>query len=383
MKKIVIGLATAVLLGVGGFSYKVYDNYQTREKKINHVLAFQKVAYGAYTMLVSGNYKEAVKLYGKAVAMHDKDAKTLLDYSDALAHIGESKKSVEMFEKAYQNANYKNEDVLAQLASMNYKINNYERSEHYYKEAIDRFRPKYRYIEKVILSLDKQGKTDEAMAYFAYIQEKSPEYFKDKKEFEKFSKLYTPETKALNLLPKYDITEDEDELLALGAEYEKRGLDDKALRAYDKVLFSNPENQKANRYAADLMLRYGDYSHALEHLSKLKIEDFDVLMKKASVFQELKKYNMAIVYYEKALKKEQNALLYKNLAACSFRSGDKDKTLKYLSQLKNLDPRMAYNFEYMTLVSLGEEMSREDKLKYQALNTWYDLQDFFSSEPGS
>ncbi len=378
LKKIVIGAVIVVLLGVVGFSYKVYDNYLTREKKINHVLAFQKVAYEAYTMLVSGKYKESVKLYDKAITIHDKDAKTLLDYSNALAHTGKNEKSVLMFERAYQCANYKNEKVLNQLAHMNYKIKNYDKAVKYYKESIERFRPKYRYIEKVILSLDKQNKTDEAMGYFAYIQEKSPEYFKEKKKFEKFAKRYTKETKALALLPKYDTTEGTNALLALGAEYEKKGLDDKALKAYDKILYKNLNHQEANKREADLLIRYKDYAHAIKNLEVLEDDSFDTLFKLASVYQETKKYDKAIEFYEKALQKGQNALLYKNLAACAFRSGDKEKVLKYLSKLKEVNPRMAYNFEYMTLVSMGKEMSEEEKIEYHAVNTWHDLKDFFA-----
>ncbi len=377
LKKIVIGFVLVCAVGISGFSYKVYDNYQTREDKINHVLKFQKVAFEAYTMLVSGNNKKAVNLYAQAIALHDEDTKTLLDYSNALAHIGENKKAVEMFERAYQNANYKNEDVLIQLANMNYKINNYEKSLYYYKEAVERFRPKYRYIQKIILSLDKLDNSYEAMKYFAYIQEKSPDYFSDKREFDKFALLYTKNTKAKDLLPKYDTTDDIDKLLALGQKYEKDGLDDKALKAYDKVLYQRPSHQKANLYVADLLLGYGDYDFALIHLKQLNSKDFETFFKLGGAYHQSKNYIKAIEAYEEALKYNENALLYKNLASCAFRNGDTKKVIKYLKQLEQKDPRMAYNLEYATLLSTGKEMSKKDKLIYQSVNTWYDLKDFF------
>lgn len=372
-----IALLSAVAISVMGFSYVVHDNYQNREAKIAEVMEFQKMAFAAYTKLGTGKYKEAEYFYKKAMHIHDEDAKTLFDYSGILARLGKHQESIEMLEKSYLYSNYKSEEVLEQLAKMFYETQNWKKSTYYYKEAIERFRPKYKYIEKIILSLGKQDKLDEAMGYFAYIQERSPEYFKDKKEFDKFIKRYTSGTKALDLLPKYDSIEDIEALLALGQGYENKGHDDKALKAYDKILLADPVHQKAHSYASEIMLRYADYAHALEHLSELEEKDFDYYMKVGSAMQELKKYDQAIKYYEKALEKNSTALLYKNLTAVSFRNADQDRVYKYLALLREKDPRMAYNFEYATVVSLDEGMSTKEKLTYQAVNTLYDIKGFF------
>ena len=375
MRKVLLSFFGVIVLVFGGFSYKVYDNYKSREEKINHVLEFQKVAFKAYSKLMSGENKEAVKLYEEAVKLHDKDTKTLLDYSTALAKMGENKKSIEMYEKAYLSANYKNEEVLEKLAKANFDIQNYDKSIKYYKEAIERFRPKYRYIENIIIALDKQNKTDEAMKYFAYIQEKSPRYFIGKKDFDKFSNIYTKDIKSYDLLPLYDTTQNLEALLSLGEEYEKKGLDDKALKAYDKILYQDVNHQKANEKISNLLIKYKDYEYAIVHLETLDNDSLDVLNKKANAYHQIKNYEKAIEFYEQALKLEQNENIYKNLASCAFRMADKDKTMKYLKKLKELNPRMAYNFEYITLLSMGHEIDEEDRIEYHIVNTWYDLQE--------
>lgn len=377
MKKIVVGILSFTILGISVFSYKTYDNYKIRENKIAEVLVFKDVAFKGYSALISGKYKEASRLYGEAYDIHKDDSKTLRDYAEALARTGEPKKAVVMYERGYLKSNYKNEEMLEKLAIMYFKIENYDKAIHYYKEAITRFRPRYTYIEKIILSLEAQGKTDEAMGYYAYVMQKDPTFFKGNKNLEKLVSLYDKDTKALDLLPKYDTDGDIDFLLVLGQKYEDEGLDTKALKAYDKVIAMEPNNQKANHYASDIMLRYGDYSHALEHLSRLTNRDFDVLMKIAASFQEIRNYDKAIEYYEKALKKDNSALLYKNLAASAFRNKDKKRVDKYLNLLKKKDPRMAYNFEHATAIGIGHNMSKQEKLVYHAVNTWYDLKDFF------
>ena len=376
MKRLFFALAFVLFLVTTGIAYKIYDRYQAREGKIEEILEFQKIAIEAYSMLASGKFKESSYLYEKAIAIYDKDPKTLFDYSGVLARLGRDKEAALMLERAYNSANFKNEETLGMVAKMFFDIADHEKSLKYYKEAIERFRPKYRYIEKVILSLDSLGRYDEAMGYFAYIQHRDSDYFKEKEEFSKFLNLYTKETEALNLLPKYDTTEGVDALLALGVEYEKRGLSVKALRAYDKLLLSEPNHQEANRKIADLLMSYKDYDHALRHLLVLEDSSFDALFKIGKVYHQIKNYDKAIEYYEKALKIEQNALLLKNLASCSLKSGDKERIFKYLSKLRELDPREAYNFKHIAMISMGEKMSIQDKLTYQAINLWYDFKKY-------
>jgi len=376
LKRIFIALVAVCILVLGVFAYVVYERYETREARIANVLEFQKLAFAGYSKLASGKFEEAKYFYERAIELHDRDPKTFLHYSGVLARLGQNKEAALALEKAYFNANFKNEETLTQVAKMFFEIGDYEKSLKYHKEAIERFRPKYKYIEKIVLSLHRLGRTDEAMGYFAYIQERDPQYFKGKEEFLKFAKLYTEDTKALDLQPKYDVTEGVEALLTLGIEYEKQGLSVKALEAYDKLLLSEPNHQEANKNIAALLISYRDYSRALRHLKVLEDDSFDTLFKIGGVYHQMKSYDKAIEYYEKALKKDKSVLLLRNLASTSLRAGDKERTLKYASKLREMSPKEAHSFEYMTIVSLGEEMSKRDKLEFQAINTLYKIREF-------
>jgi len=361
-----------VLIASSVFGYS-YIKYQQREDKIANVLEFKSKAFNAYGALANKQYKKAKALYEEALELHSEDSKTLRDYAMCLSKLGENKKAAQMYEKAYHLDRYKVESTLLNLASIYFKIKDYEKSAQYYQELIERFRPKYKYIEKLIVSLLQLNQQDKAMGYYAYVVKKDPNYFKDK--FQELKAKYTKDTKALDLLPKYENIKDIDKLLDIARDYKAKGYDKHALKAYYKILYQTKTHDIVNKETADLLLKNYDIDNALLYLKLIEKKDFDVLFKMGGIYHQNKKYKKAIELYELALKKKETPMLLKNLAACSFYNKDKKRVNTYLEKLKKVDKRLAYNFEYAMLIKSGVVMTQKEKIIYQLYNLWFDLKD--------
>jgi tetratricopeptide (TPR) repeat protein len=363
-------IISIVFSGVFGYAYYQYDK---RENKIAHALEFKNKAYLAYAKLAGGDFKNSKALYKEALNLYDKDPKTLRDYALCLSKLGENKEAVKIYEKSYQNDRFKNEQILSNLAFMSLKIKDYERSVQYHKELIERFRPKYKYIENLIISLNQLNQPDKTMGYYAYVMQREPEFFNGK--FAKLASKYTKETKALNLLPKYENVENIDELLEIARDYRAKGYDKHALKAYYKIAYQTKTHDVVNKELADLLLKNYDIKNALPYLKFISKKDFDVLFKMGGIHHQKKAYKKAIALYEEALKQKETPMLLKNLTACSFYIKDKDRVSKYLTRLGEIDPKLAYNFEYVMLIKSGVEMTKKEKITYQLYNMWFDLKD--------
>lgn len=372
MKKIIYSLLFLSLIGgsVTGYSYYKYIQ---REAQIISVLKFKETAFKAYGTLANGEYKKAKTLYEEALKLHDKDSKTLRDYALALSKLGENKKACKIYEKAYLLDATKSETVLINLANICLKIEDHKKSAKYFKEAIERYRPKYRYIESLIISLKQLNKEDEAMGYYAYVMENNPEYFEGK--FENLKTKYTKDTKAHNLAPKYDATQDIYKLLEIAREYKKQGYDKKALISYYKIIEQTKTNDIVNKEVTELLLKHSDTKNALVYLQHIENKGFDELFKIGGIYHQTKKYQQAIDHYEKALKIKETPMLLKNLTACSFYTKDINKVEKYLSRLKEIDGRLAYKFEHAMLVKSGIEITQKDKILYQLYDVWFDFKE--------
>lgn len=372
MKKFIYGVVFLFLL-VGSVVGYSYNNYHHREAEIAKVLKFKDKAFKAYGTLLNGNYKEAKKLYDEALVLHDRDPKTLRDYALCLSKLGKNQKACEVYEKAYHLDAGKDEKVLANLASVYFKTENYLKSSNYYRELIERFRPRYRYIESLIVSLQHLNREDEAMGYYAFVMQNSPNFFVDK--FPNLKAKYTKETKALPLRPKYESSEDIDALLKIARDYSAKGYDKKALLTYYKIINKTKTHEAANKEVSVLLLKHNDTKNALPYLENIANKDFDTLFKIGGIHHQNKRYKKAVDFYELALREKESPMLLKNLAACSFYLKDIEKVELYLAKLKKVDARLAYNFEYAILIKSGVEMTQKDKITNQLYNMWFDIKD--------
>ena len=373
MKRVIIGVvvflfvATAAIVGFG------YYEYQQREARIAKVLEFKDLAFRAYSNLANNNLKEAKKLYERALALHDEDSKTLRDFAQVLSKLGEHKRAVEIFERAYKLDLSKREDHLTTLADMHFKLENYEKAAEFYKEAIERFRPRYRHIEGLIASLLRLDRKDEVMGYYAFVVQNDPDFFEGK--FPELRAKYTKETKAIDLTPRYDTTDEIDALLSIAREYRARGFDRRALLSYYKIINQEKTHDEANKEVADLLLKHSDTKRALVHLEHVKNKDFDVFFKIGGIHHQSKNYEKAIEYYRKALDIKETPMLLKNLVACGFHQRDIDKVEYYMAKLEKVDPRLANEIEHSMLIRAGFEMQKRDKILYQLNEMWFDFQD--------
>ena len=376
-RKIVSFVAVVFLLAGSVFGYG-YINYEQREAKIAEVLKFQEVAFRAYATLANGQAKASLKLYEEAIAIHDKEPKTLRDYAKTLEMTGNRKKAMEIYEKAYHIEDTKIEVILEQLAYGYHVLGDFEKSAKYHQELIEHFRPKYRYIKNLSLALEKQGKFDEAMRYFAYVKEQQSDFFKDDKEMEKFEKAYNNSIVAYDLKPKYDSVEDISQLLKLAQKYMAEGFDNNSLVTYRKIVDMENHHDEANKEAAKILITYGNTKDAIGHLELVQNKDFDTYFTLGGAYHENKKYSKAIENYEKAFELQPTDTLAKNLAACYFYAKDATNMEKYMKKLGEMNKKMAYNFEYAMLVKSGIEMNTKEKLAYQFYNMWFDLKDSLS-----
>lgn len=128
-----------------------------------------------------------------------------------------------------------------------------------------------------------------------------------------------------------------------GNQYAKDGLWREAIESYRRAVTANPENMTASRNLGMVLVRVGQYKHAVYYLEKAVAffrDDFDVNYYLAEAFRGSDAFADAIFYYQKAhrLKPDSRKAL-RALAWSYFRVRYYSEALSTSKKLYQLAPR--------------------------------------------
>lgn len=351
---------------------RVFDDHSQREE----ILKFRKYAIDAYMHLGRGEYSEAKELYEKAYALHSKDVKTLNDMAQVYIKLNMHDEAKKLFAYIIEL------DPDAYDARYNYAVYLHSSGEHeasnkILKELLHRDRRYDKYIKLIAINYEKLADVETALTYYAKLYEIDANKFSKDKGLATLAELYDKrlhKPKAADLSFCYEKTDDVDMLKKIAKEYESEGYDFKAVMTYRKILSLLPYiDQDIATSLADLYMKYGSYDFALEFVSMLDGEGYELFLKKGRFYHAAKRYDKALEYYEKALDYDENTFLYHKLTAVSFQSKEIEKAKYYHEKLQERDPLLAHKLMHAMLISSGKEFGKMESLKYEALAIYYAL----------
>ncbi len=345
--------------------------YVSAQNHAQNKYAFQESALKGYTLYSKGDMQGAKQAYDEAYAIYPNDAMTLQDMGNVYATFGKTKEATHFFHEAYRLDNDKYEALYkATLGEL--MLGNTTQAIQMITTLIHKDTKRTKYTRVMALALEKEGKMDEALAYYAYTI-KNKKYLSDTK-LEALKQAYELKPLApVEIVFEYETTENIEELVALMQRYKKEGYDTKALRSAQKILLQEPEHILALRMAGDLMKEHGSNQEALAYLTQIEPKDAYVHESIGAVYHRIREYAKALEYYELALEEKPNEELVRAACSVSFYLKDTQRIEQYFNQLEKLNPLMAHNLLYAMEADSGKKHTVREKVQHIALGYWYGM----------
>jgi len=373
MNKWIRNSGLLLLLVAMSFGGVTYYNYQQDEKEIAEVTRFKETALKAFQALGYEKIDTALSLYEQALRIHDEDAKTMADYALALKKGGRLNEAADSYLKSYFLDTIQNEKHLGNAGLLYLQQQKYHEAMAVYETLLKEHKRLYRYVEKIALCAFQIGAEEKALAYYAYIAEKEPGWFEDKKEFAELKALYDSQKEKINAIDLREVhekTSDIAELKQAAAGLVNDHYDKQAVFTYQKIIELEPQNDEVRKVAAKIYLKHGNYVNALELLEGVEEKKFDTWFTIGGIHHENRRYRLALESYEKALEFKKDVQLLKNMSACAYYLNDKEALAQYFTALEKKDILVAYKFKHAVAINQGLEESKKDRLLHHAKLIW-------------
>gem|GEM_PF-3244506 len=370
MKKIKYIAFAIVLIVTGAFGYVVSKIY-TDEAKQNEVREFRALAFKGYTLVNLGKDEEAIEAYEKAVAIYDKDPRSLSDLAMLYRKRGELEKARKYYLKAF-DAGQDRYHYLYNASLVQYMLGEYEEVIENVERLLHIDGNRLKYYKLLTAAAYAKGDKKRAFGYYRVLDERGGDTEDEflqavRSEYEALEE----KPQSLEVVYRYQLIDDEAELEVLMHEYEREGYDIKALRTAQKILLSNESHDGANMMAAELFSKHNEFNEAYYYVSKINNHNARSLKILGASLQNRGEYKEAIEAYERSYAKEPSNDLLRAMAVCAWRDKDEQKMFHYLAKLKAADPLLATKLIYAMGIESGVENSFFDKLIYFAKVEFY------------
>lgn len=362
LKGLLLSLAIFMFASTG-YLYYIYDSYEQKQQDVRE---FQNLAFQGYSAVNARDYVRALDSYKKAVAIYDKDSKSLADLASLYRQKGDMKNAKKFYEKAY-TAKKDNPKNLYNLALCNNILGEYDESIENLMELMHVDKRSTKYYRLLSLNYYKLKKYEKALGYYAVLVQRNS--YADDNASKDVRALYeesSPKPKPTHILHKYTKTDDKKELFSLIEVYKKEGYDIKALKAANKILMQEPENDKANKIAAELLYMHKSYNEAYNYVSRVKEYDarsYEIL---GAIHQKAKNYKMALEAYESSYKLQPKKEVLRAIVVSAAGVGNSEKAATYLKELEEIDPLLATKLMYALELKSGAKNGTYEKLLYLA-----------------
>ncbi|MBN2722363.1 MAG: hypothetical protein JXQ77_06040 [Campylobacterales bacterium] len=368
--KIIIALIPIVMAGIAAWIGYRYYAYETEQNKVR---VFQETALNAYNAYAGGKNDEALKLYQEAVALYDKDDRSLHSIAALYRHKGDMANARKYYARAYE-LNPDDFEAGYAVALVDHMLKDYTKSAGEALSLIHHDGPQIKYYRLLAVNMYKTGKYDDAYGYYAHIKA-SGQYEGDEllaplaQAYEKLAK----KPAAKEIANEYKVTNDIAQLEKLMARYQKEGYDMKALRTAQKIVSIRSNHDGANRTAAELYVKHNALLEAMKHIENIAKHDGRTLEIKGAGLQRIGAFAPALEAYERSYALKPSDDLLRAMSICAALSGDIQKSAKYMAILEQKNPYMAHQLAYALETKAGIEHTKADKLIYLALEDWYAL----------
>lgn len=302
----------------GNFSAAGYEFMQTLGDKQYVKDSFEQMGN---IMKVLRNNPKSVEYYRKAVALAPDDINLRLSYAKMLDTVGEEDLAVNEFNKILSQTD-KNEEVLYAL-------------ERIYKKKLDNSPSDANITTNLGAILQKQGKLDEALTYYAKAEAldknnvnarlNTGTLYQEKKDYEKALSAYDS---VLMLYPK-NIQAN----LYKAQTYEEMGRKKDAQVLYEKVLALEPTNEQASYGLKNILRSTLSTNEFIEYIKKNSKtgRPADELYLYALDLHKQNKLNDAITIYKEVIAlSPNNSEAYVNLALAQNQNKDTESALYIL-----------------------------------------------------
>ena len=353
------------------FGLAVGWEYYEAEKFAHEKYAFQNAALKGYTLHSKGDIRGAKKAYDEAYALYSKDAVTLEDMGNVYARLGFTQEATNFFYQAYQYDNDKF-DALYKAGLGYLSFGEFDKALEVANILIHKDKRSTKYTRLIALALEKQGKINEALGYYAYTI-KNKKYHSDP-ILENLKNAYkNSDINPVEIVFEYEKVEDTKALIKLALEYEKNGFDIKALRSFQKILLENPTHKLALQKVGELLKKHESNHEALEYFSQIEDKDAIIHEHIGALYHRIREYEKALKHYELALSQKTSEELLRAACSVSFYLKDEKRIEKYFSRLQEVNSRMAHDLLYAMEASLGKEHTVVEKLHHITLAYWYSV----------
>lgn len=342
----------------------IVNNYYEYEAKQNNVKEFRTIALKAFSLKAQGNYPQAIGMYEKAFKLYDKEHTSLADAADVYRKLGYIKQAKELYKKAYSVKNNRY-NYLQNQALCEYLLKEYDESIKNINYLIHQDRIKSKYYKFLALNYYAKGDKDKAFGYYGVIA--NGEKYKNDKQLESLKKEYhnlETKPKPLSIVYKYKKTNNIKELESLAKEYQKDGYDIKALRASQKILFKEADNQFANKMVAELYFNHAELYEAHKYALKITEHDAKTLKILGASYQQRQEFKKALDAFEKSYAKEPNKDVLKAMIVCAVGANMIGDVENYIVRLTKIDPLLATKLIYAMETKSGVEHNFFDKVVY-------------------
>lgn len=347
-----------------GYKYKQY------EAKQDEVRLFQKLAFDAMQSRMIAQNEKAKDLYEKAIAIYDKEPKSLEGLAAIYRNEKRYKEAKNLYLKIFEidSGNY---SMLYNVALCEYLDNDFNASIATLEKLLLLDDAKKNYIRLLSANFAKTNQMQKALSYYASIKNavaKDDVFLKD--VIEAYG---NNEVLATSFEFDYEKTDDIALLESIMQKYLKQNLDIKALRTAQKILKFNENHQDANKQATILYDKYNQSKMAFYHSQKVKDKDDVILEIYAKGLRTNGEFAKSIEIYDKLYKKTKKSdfLRLKALMALSIK--DDELFNKSVLELENADPLLANKFIYALETEAGMVHTFWHKLRYVALNELYKI----------
>jgi len=363
----------SVALFVAFASYAGYT-YHTYEQKQEEVKAFRDLALKGYAAVNANRNDEALAHYEKAVALYDKDSRSLKDLAYLYRKKGETAKARELYQKAY-DANNDDFKALFNAALLDYVLKDHNASIKKAKTLIDHNKNATKYYRLLAANYYALGMKKEAFENYAVLKQRGYKKIGDAltKEVAEAYEALKAKPEAKPVVYAYTKTDDIKELEKLMLKYKKEGYDMKSLRTAQKILFSEPENDAANKTAATLLHAHNANKEAYDYAKAVKNHDAQSYEALGASCQNRAEYAEAIEAYEKAYALKPSKELLRAMAVCALKKDDVEKLAEYVDKLYEIDPLLATKLLYAIEIQSGIKHTITDKIVYLMKLEYYKL----------
>lgn len=266
------------------------------------------------------NNPKSVEYYRKAVALAPEDTDLRLSYAKMLDLTGNDDEAVKEFNFVLARVE-DNPEVLYSL-------------ERIYKKKLDKSPSDANVTTNLGAILQKQGKFDEALAYYAKAEQLDRTnvnarinvgtLYQQKKDYKKAMEAYDS---VLLIYPKNVQAN-----LYKAQTYEEMGETQNALRTYEKVLALDPNNDTASYHLKNLLRSTLSTKEFVEYIKKHSTtgKPADELYLYALDLHKANKLDDAIAIYKEVISMSPNAEVYVNLAIAMSQKKDYNSAISML-----------------------------------------------------